>query len=117
MKIVTEPSCARHLIGCTTSLPAKTGTTRRQLHEPRRKLREDRSEIREPRKRSERVEGNFGAVRRTLRALGATPRTSEADSGNLGGNPEGLGGSAGAGRWGTGQPGLQQGVLDRWRTD
>src|SRR6266568_9567655 len=63
------------------------------------------------------AEGNLGAVRRTLRGLGATPRTSEADSGNLGGNPEGLGGSAGAGRWGTGQPGLQQGVLDRWRTD
>src|SRR6266705_81611 len=114
MKIVTEPSCARHLIGCTTSLPAKTGTTRRQLQEPRRKLREDRSEIREPRKRSERVEGNLGARGGRRRRCRGQLRCREADSEGLGGNPEDFGG----GLWEPwGQPGLQQGVLDRWRTD
>src|SRR6266566_3959412 len=103
MKIVAEPSCARHLSGCTTSLPAKTGITRKELREPRRTLREDRSEIRE--------------ASEALRECRGQPRRRVADSEGLGGNPggfgaglweslgatpRGLGGSAGAGAGGPG---------------
>ena len=126
MKLVSEPSCARARSGCKTSLPAKTGTTRRQLREAQGET------PGHPEGGSESPE-RLRELRRQLRACGsprnpgATPRDS-GGRGNLGetpghpanprgsqgqlpegrrGNPEVFGSSSGEVRR-TGQPGLRR---------
>jgi hypothetical protein len=89
LKIVAEPSCALHAGGCTTSLPAKTGTTRRELREDPGATPGAWREIREPR--------NGSVARRQLRASGRTLRT-------FGGNPGEHRGVGDEGGWRDGQP-------------
>src|SRR5215469_2036979 len=67
MKMFCEPTCAASGRGCRTSLPAKTGTTRRRLRESWGQLRETWKNLREARDGScglgetpGRPEGNFG---------------------------------------------------------
>src|SRR5258706_944914 len=83
LKIVARPSCAPGRGGCTTSLPAKTGTTRRQLRESWGKLREAWRKLREPSERSV-VRRQLRASRRTLRTSGATLRNQGVVPGGLG---------------------------------
>ena len=71
MEIVAEPSCAGPMSGCTTSLPAKTGTTRRELRETWGKPRGAWRGIREPRN-APWFGGNFGPAGGLCGPSGAT---------------------------------------------
>ena len=77
MKMFCEPTCAARGGGCRTSLPAKTGTTRRRLRESWGQLRETWMKLREARDGSRglgetlgRPEGNFGLARGSERLGG-----------------------------------------------